>query len=77
MWAYVEQSDEDKNHLVILGGKEFPTQEEAEDWSKGFDPFSYEHVDPKELKIKKLTDEITRLKKRLSEAENELLSIPK
>jgi hypothetical protein len=35
-YAYVEFSDEDPNHVVILGGKEFATIEEAREHVKGF-----------------------------------------
>ena len=42
-WAYVEYSTEESEYLTILGGKEFDTEEEAEEWSKGFDIHSYEH----------------------------------
>lgn len=72
MWAYVEFSDENKHYFVLLGGKEFPTREEAEDYSKGFALDSYEWVEPSELKTKRLTAEKEKLQKRLSEIESEL-----
>ena len=72
MWAYVEWSDENKNHFTILGGKEFTTKEEAEDYSKGFAVDSYEWVEPAELKTKRLTAEKQKLEKRLSEIYAEL-----
>lgn len=72
MWAYVEFSDENPNHFVLLGGKEFPTREEAEDYSKGFALDSYEWGEPLELKRKRLTKEKEKLQKRLSEIEVEL-----
>ena len=74
MHAYVEFSDEDKS-FTILGGKEFFTFEEAEDYSKGFEIDSYEYVEPLELKIKRLTTEKEKLEKRLSEIDNELKSL--
>lgn len=42
-WAFVEWSDENKKHIVILGDKEFDLKEEADHWSKGFTSFGYEH----------------------------------
>jgi hypothetical protein len=72
MWAYVEWSDENPNHFTLLGGKEFPTKEEAEDFSKGFEPFGYEWTEPADLKTKRLTEEKERLQIRLSEIEKEL-----
>ena len=72
MYAYVEFSDEDKSVFTLLGGKEFLTYEEAEDYSKGFEIDSYEYVEHLELKIKRLTYEKENLEKRLSEIENEL-----
>lgn len=72
MWAYVEWSDEDSNHFTILGGKEFPTKEEAEDYAKGFAIDSYEWVEPAELKTKRLTTEKEKLQKRLAEIDAEL-----
>ena len=74
MYAYVEFSDEDKS-FTILGGKEFHTYEEAEDYSKGFEIDSYDYVKPLELKIKRLTSEKEKLEKRLSEIDNELNSL--
>ena len=44
-WAYVEASTEN-NVRMILGDKEFETEEEAIAYSKGFEPFSYEWIDP-------------------------------
>lgn len=75
MYAYVEFSDEDKSVFTLLGGKEFFTSEEAEDYSKGFEIDSYEYVEPSELKIKRLTSEKEKLEKRLSEIDNELKSL--
>ena len=72
MWAYVEWSDENPNHFTLLGGKEFPTKEEAEDYSKGFALESYEWVEPSELKSKRLNAEKEKLQKRLSEIDAEL-----
>lgn len=46
-WAYVETSDEDGRHCIILGKKEFDTEEEAKMWSEGFALDSYEWKDPK------------------------------
>ena len=45
-WAYIEVSDESKLHLVILGKKEFDTEEEALEHKKGFTIESYTWVDP-------------------------------
>lgn len=72
MWAYVEWSDENPNNFTLLGGKEFPTKEEAEDYSKGFALDSYEWVEPNELKSKRLNAEKEKLQKRLSEIDAEL-----
>lgn len=71
-WAYIEYSDEDKNLFTILGGKEFMTKAEAVDYSKGFEPFSYEWKEPLDIKKKRLLEEKTRLETRLKEIENEL-----
>ena len=71
-WAYVEYSDESKTHSIVLGQKEFETQDEAWEYSKGFEPFSYEWKDPNETKRKNLLEERTRLEKRLDEINNEL-----
>lgn len=46
-WAYIEFSDEDKSHLILLGEKEFDTEEEALEYKKGFTLESYVWVDPK------------------------------
>ena len=67
MHAFVEFSDEDKSIFTLLGGKEFFTYEEAEDYSKGFEIDSYEYVEPLELKIKRLTYEKENLEKRLQD----------
>lgn len=72
MWAYVEWSDENTNHFVLLGGQEFLTREEAEDYAKGFSIDSYKWVEPAELKTKRLTAEREKLQKRLAEIESEL-----
>jgi hypothetical protein len=46
-WAYIETSDEDSSHFVIIGDKEFDTRQEAIDHSKKFSSFSYvEDIDP-------------------------------
>ncbi|RZJ71098.1 hypothetical protein [Flavobacterium sp.] len=71
-WAFVETSDENPNHIVILGSQEFSTKEEAEEWSKGFAPDSYDHVEPSELKRNRLTAEKEKLQRRLEEIEAEL-----
>lgn len=70
-WAYCEYSDEDRSIGTILGGKEFETQEEAEEWRKGFKTFSYEWQDPKETAAKELAEEKEQLQKRLAEIEAE------
>ena len=74
-WAYVEYSDENENHQVILGDNEFETREEALLYSDGFEPFSYEWVAPEIIKLKKLQTEKEQLEKRLSEIDNELKSL--
>jgi len=74
MWAYVEWSDENPNHFQLLGGKEFRTKEEAEDYSKGFSIDSYEWVEPSEIKSKRLNDEKEKLQKRLEQIDIELKS---
>lgn len=65
MWGYVEWSDENLNHFILLGGKEFFTKEEAEDYSKHFDPNGYE--ESVEWKNKLLIAEKEKLEKRLTE----------
>ena len=77
MWAYVEWSDENKNHFIVLGGKEFATREEAEEYSEGFAPDSYNWVEPKQIKINRLNKEKERLQNRLSEIDSELNQINK
>ena len=72
MWAYVEWSDENKNHFQILGGKEFQTKEEAEEYSLGFALDSYDWVEPIEIKKKRLKTEKVKLEKRLVEIDKEL-----
>ena len=73
MWAFVEFSDEDKNHFILLGGQEFSTKEEAEDYSKGFAIDSYEWVEPIELKSKRLNAEKVKLLQRIDEINSELI----
>ena len=46
-WAYIERSL-DNSHFIILGGQEFSTKEEAEEFTKGFALDSYTWVDPEE-----------------------------
>lgn len=75
MWAYVEWSDENKNHIEILGGKEFLKKEEAEEYSKGFSINSYEWIEPLEIKRKRLLLEKDKLENRLSELKIELSCI--
>jgi len=72
MWAFVEWSDENTNHVQILGHKEFSTKEEAEDYSKGFEIDSYEWIEPKDIKTKRLISEKEKLEKRLSDINKEL-----
>lgn len=47
-WGYIEHSDENENHLILLGNKEFETESEAIEWSKGFATGSYDYVKPRE-----------------------------
>lgn len=72
MYAYIEYSDESNIGIKILGDREFSTKEEAEDWSKGFDSFSYIHIEPKELAIKRLTISKEKLEKELAKVNEEL-----
>ena len=71
-WAYIEVSDENDKHLVILGGKEFPTKEEAEESSKGFALDSYVHVEPEYLKWKRLDKKRKYIAKELQDVLEEL-----
>ena len=71
-WAFVEWSDENPHHFVLLGGKEFLTKEEAEDYAQGFEIDSYEYVEPNDLKLKRLTKEKEALQNRLTEIDKEL-----
>ena len=75
MWAFVEWSDEDPQHFVLLGGKEFPTKQEAEDFSKGFAVGSYDWKEPSSIKISRLQKEEYRLQERLREIESELYDL--
>lgn len=70
-WAYIEKSDE-TGHISVLGGKEFDTEEEVVEFSKGFKPFCYTWEDPKESKKVELIAEYKSLKARLQEIEQEL-----
>lgn len=72
LWAYIESSDEEKLIPIILGKKEFKTEAEAIEWSKGFEPFSYEWKDPAETKRNNLLAEKEKLEKRLKEIDNEI-----
>lgn len=71
-WAFVETSDEDKKHVVIMGDKEFDDKAEAEEWAKGFAMDSYVYVDPKTARRSRLEAELIGLKDRLQEVEKEL-----
>lgn len=42
-WAYIETSDENDKHLVVLGEKEFDDEDSAIAWSLGFLNGSYEY----------------------------------
>lgn len=76
MWAYIEYNDENpKATLKILGNKEFSTEQEARDYSKGFAIDSYEWVEPKELKQKRLTEEKERLMNRVEQINSELANL--
>lgn len=74
-WAYVEYSDENSTHSIVLGGKEFDIQDEAWEYSKGFEPFSYEWKEPKQTHLDKLFTERMELEKRLAEINNEINSL--
>lgn len=71
-WAFVERSDENKNHLIILGNKTFDTEDEAREWSKGFEINSYTRKDPLELKYKNLMKRRDELLTELSYVETDL-----
>lgn len=47
-FAYVEYSDENPTHFIILGDREFDTFLEALEWSKGFAFDEYEYKKPEE-----------------------------
>lgn len=72
-WGYIEFSDEDKNFLPIeLGSKNFGTKKEAEEFSLGFELFSYVWVEPKEIKKKRLNTEKELLERKLELINKEL-----
>lgn len=71
-WAYVEYSDENPSHCIVLGGKEFDSEEQAKEWSKGFDSFSYVWEEPNQRKIKELQLERSELEQRLYSINAEL-----
>lgn len=73
MWAYVEFSDENPGTVEMLGNMEFQAKEEAEDYSQGFAPGSYEYVEPISMKIKKLLKEYNHHSKRISELGVEIM----
>lgn len=77
MYAYIEYSDESNIGIKILGGKEFHNKEDAIDWSKGFESFSYEHKEPKDIAIKRLSSEKKKLEDRLLQVCIELDTINK
>lgn len=72
-WAYVEVSDEGGLE-TILGGEEFETEEEACAYSEGFEPFSYEWVDPTLTRLIRLNAERKNLLRRLAEIDEEIAS---
>ena len=71
-WAFIETSDENSIHCIIMGGKEFDTEEEAEEWRKGFSPFTYEWKDPKIREIEKWEKEKERAEALFKTATDEL-----
>ena len=74
MWGYIEWSDEDPNNTIhMVGSQEFAEEQDCIDYSKGFAPESYEWVEPKELKQKRLLKEMDTLSDRLSKVKDELI----
>lgn len=74
-WAYIEYSDETNTLSQVLGDKEFDTEEEAIEWSKGFTFNSYEWKDPKAIEVEKIIVEMNQLTKKLYELENKLFGV--
>lgn len=76
LWSYIEYSDEDKSIFNVLGPKHYhQTKEEAEEYSKGFAPGSYEWIEPTEIKRSRLVKELNKIENRRIEIRNELDSI--
>ena len=48
-WAYLEVGDE--GNVIVLGDKVFETEQEADEWSKGFEEDSYVYRSTLEVKI--------------------------
>ena len=71
-WAYIEYSDEDKDIQVILGKKEFVTQDEAWEYSKGFEPFSHEWKDPLVIAYHNLSEKKRKLEAELKKVNTKL-----
>jgi hypothetical protein len=71
-WAYIEYSDESSTYQVILGHKEFDAEEEADEWAKGFEPFSYSWQDLETTKRENLLCEKANAEKKLQEINSQL-----
>ncbi len=71
-WAFIEFSDEHPERITILGNREFPTKEEAVEYSKGFEVGSYEYVEPEQSRRMRLVLERTKLHDRIQEINRQL-----
>jgi hypothetical protein len=74
-WAYIEFSDESNGHVLIVGDKEFDTEDEAIEWSKGFYLGSYTWIEPKEREIKRLQQKLVDAVNRVRDIQMRLIEL--
>lgn len=74
-WAFIEYSDEHKYYLAIMGGKEFDSEGEAIQYSKGFEPFSYEYQEPKLIRLNRLEKWKEETMEKLKSVEEEIKNL--
>ena len=56
LWGYIEWSDLNPDHVVLLGDKGFYTRAEAEEFAKGFQTGGYKYFSPPALILKRFSD---------------------
>jgi hypothetical protein len=57
-WAFVELSEINPSHSVVLGDRDFETENEAYEFSKGFTSDSYTWEDPKVVTLINIAESI-------------------